>query len=166
MYWLGLNTPQLLSIIFWSLWKVISNLVKPTQFSDPISAREDEILSLILRDADRKMFTCALCQFGASSRHKAFCHIESKHFQDSPVTYTCPFCGKTAPTKNAIGLHISRNHKHERGDSKNSLFNKDNSFYWSERSNKLNKKIWSCFILYIYKSLSMLLYIMLVNLAP
>ena len=86
-------------------------------------------MSLILKDAARKMFTCALCQFGASSRHKAFCHIESKHFQDSPVTYTCPFCGKTAQTKNAIGLHISRNHKHERGNSKNSLFPKENFLY-------------------------------------
>jgi len=98
--------------------------------TDPIAAREDEIMSLILKDAERKLFTCALCKFGASSRHKAFCHIESKHFQDSPVTYTCPFCGKTAQTKNAIGLHISRNHKHERGDSKNSLlFPRENSFY-------------------------------------
>jgi len=88
---------------------------------DPIAAREEEIMSLILKDSERKLFTCALCQFGASSRHKAFCHIESKHFQNSPVTYTCPFCGRTAQTKNAIGLHISRNHKHERGDSKNSL---------------------------------------------
>ena len=86
-------------------------------------------MSLILKDVDRKMFTCAVCQFGASSRHKAFCHIESKHFQDSPVTYTCPFCGKTAQTKNAIGLHISRNHKHERGDSKNSLFPKENFLF-------------------------------------
>eukprot|EP00092_Neocalanus_flemingeri_P031993 GFUD01034768.1.p1 GENE.GFUD01034768.1~~GFUD01034768.1.p1 ORF type:complete len:357 (-),score=74.77 GFUD01034768.1:161-1231(-) len=100
--------------------------------TDPIAAREEEIMSLILKDVERKLFTCALCKFGASSRHKAFCHIESKHFQDSPVTYTCPFCGKTAQTKNAIGLHISRNHKHERGDSKNSLFPKEtlpNSFY-------------------------------------
>jgi len=97
--------------------------------TDPIAAREEEIMSLILKDPDRKMFTCALCQFGASSRHKAFCHIESKHFQDSPVTYTCPFCGKTAQTKNAIGLHISRNHKHERGDSKNSLFPKENFMF-------------------------------------
>jgi len=97
--------------------------------SDPIAAREEEIMSLILKDVDRKMFTCAVCQFGASSRHKAFCHIESKHFQDSPVTYTCPFCGKTAQTKNAIGLHISRNHKHERGDSKNSLFPKENFLF-------------------------------------
>lgn len=97
---------------------------------DLVAAREEEIMSLILKDSERKLFTCALCQFGASSRHKAFCHIESKHFQDSPVTYTCPFCGKTAQTKNAIGLHISRNHKHERGDSKNSLlFPKENSFY-------------------------------------
>jgi len=108
---------------------VNTNTAGTEENTDPIAAREEEIMSCILKDAERKMFTCAICQFGASSRHKAFCHIESKHFQDSPVTYTCPFCGKTAQTKNAIGLHISRNHKHERGNSKNSLFPKENFYY-------------------------------------
>ena len=84
------------------------------QFSDPIAAREEAIMSNILRDNERKLFTCALCEFGASSRHKAFCHIEAKHFQDSPVTYSCQFCGKFVSSKNALGIHITRNHKEER----------------------------------------------------
>eukprot|EP00090_Calanus_glacialis_P001651 TRINITY_DN11188_c0_g1_i5.p1 TRINITY_DN11188_c0_g1~~TRINITY_DN11188_c0_g1_i5.p1 ORF type:complete len:385 (-),score=96.79 TRINITY_DN11188_c0_g1_i5:794-1864(-) len=81
---------------------------------DPIAAREEAIMSNILRDNERKLFTCALCEFGASSRHKAFCHIEAKHFQDSPVTYSCQFCGKFVSSKNALGIHITRNHKEER----------------------------------------------------
>jgi len=86
---------------------------------DPIAAREEAIMSNILRDNERKLFTCGLCQFGASSRHKAFCHIEAKHFQDSPVTYSCQFCGKFVSSKNALGIHITRNHKEERLNAKN-----------------------------------------------
>eukprot|EP00092_Neocalanus_flemingeri_P037290 GFUD01040611.1.p1 GENE.GFUD01040611.1~~GFUD01040611.1.p1 ORF type:complete len:362 (+),score=77.70 GFUD01040611.1:173-1258(+) len=86
---------------------------------DPIAAREEAIMSNILRDNERKLFTCALCQFGASSRHKAFCHIEAKHFQDSPVTYSCQYCGKFVSSRNALGIHITRNHKEERQNVKN-----------------------------------------------
>jgi len=85
---------------------------------DPIAAREEAIMANILRDNERKLFTCALCEFGASSRHKAFCHIEAKHFQDSPVTYSCQFCGKFVSSRNALGIHITRNHKEERQNAK------------------------------------------------
>ena len=68
---------------------------------DPIAAREEEITSHIVKDSERKLFTCDLCQFGASSRYKAFCHIEAMHFKDSTVTYSCQFCGKTASSRNA-----------------------------------------------------------------
>ena len=90
-----------------------------------ITAREDEIISNIVRDSERKVFTCALCQFTASSRHKVFCHLESKHFKDSSVTYSCPFCQKVLTSRNSLGIHVSRNHKYERGNSLNSIFPKD-----------------------------------------
>ena len=79
----------------------------------------------IVKDPERKAFACALCQFGASSRHKVFCHIESQHFKDSSITYSCPFCQKQLTSRNSLGIHVSRNHKHERGSSLNSIFPKD-----------------------------------------
>merc|ERR1712013_97281 len=39
--------------------------------AEVIAAREEEIVSNIERDPERKVFTCALCHFSASSRHKA-----------------------------------------------------------------------------------------------
>ena len=96
--------------------------MKSDNFADPIVAREEAILSHILRDNERKLFTCSLCNFGASSRHKAFCHIEAKHFQDSPVTYSCQYCGKNVSSRNALGIHITRNHKEERNTVKHGIF--------------------------------------------
>jgi len=84
---------------------------------DATAAREDLINSHIIKDLERKLFTCTLCQFGAPSTHRVFCHLEAKHFQNSPVTYTCPYCGKAASSKNAMCLHISRNHKEEKANS-------------------------------------------------
>ena len=83
-------------------------------FADPIAAREEAIKSHIVRDPEEKLFRCDLCQFGASSRYKAFCHIEAMHFKDSSVTYTCQFCDKTASSRNALGSHMTREHKKER----------------------------------------------------
>jgi hypothetical protein len=85
--------------------------------ADSSAAREDLINSYIIKDPERKLFTCTLCQFGAPSTHRVFCHLEAKHFHDSPVTYTCPYCGKAASSKNAMCLHISRNHKEEKANS-------------------------------------------------
>jgi len=81
---------------------------------DPIAAREEAIKSHIVRDPEEKLFRCDLCHFGASSRYKAFCHIEAMHFKDSSVTYTCQFCDKTASSRNALGSHMTREHKKDR----------------------------------------------------
>ena len=52
--------------------------------SDLIEQRESEIIGHILRDpssgsgsggSNNTQFRCQICQFGASSRHKVFCHI-------------------------------------------------------------------------------------------
>jgi len=91
-----------------------------------LQQRDEEIRSLIVKDsAAASRFICLVCQFGGSSRHKVFCHIESKHFQDPSITYTCPYCLKTLASRSALGSHVSRFH---RGETKNSIFPKDSSF--------------------------------------
>jgi len=78
---------------------------------DLIAAREEAIRSHIYKDDQRKMFACNLCSFAASSRYKAFCHIEAKHYKDDSITYTCKLCGKSASSRNALGSHMTREHK-------------------------------------------------------
>ena len=53
------------------------NLILIYETSEAIAAREEAIKSHIYKDDLRKMFACNLCHFGASSRYKAFCHIEA-----------------------------------------------------------------------------------------
>jgi len=78
---------------------------------DTIEAREAHIMSNIEKDPSRGVFCCLICSFGASSRHKVFCHIESKHFQDPSIVYTCPYCEKTLGSRNSLGNHMSTAHK-------------------------------------------------------
>ena len=94
---------------------------------DALAQRDEEIRSNIVKDPTASRFICMICQFGGSSRHKVFCHIESKHFQDPSITYTCPYCLKSLASRSALGSHVSRSH---RGETKNSIFPKDSSFNW------------------------------------
>jgi len=91
--------------------------------TDALAQRDVDIAANILKDTNQSSsFICLICQFKASSRHKVFCHIESKHFQDPSVTYSCPLCDKTMPSRSALGKHVSRNHK---GEARNSIFPKE-----------------------------------------
>jgi len=91
--------------------------------ADALAQRDADIASNILKDPSQgSSFICLICQFKASSRHKLFCHIESKHFQDPSITYSCPLCEKTTPSRSALGKHVSRNHK---GEARNSIFPKE-----------------------------------------
>ena len=81
---------------------------------DSITDREENITSHIIKDNIRKSFVCNICNFGASSRHKVFCHIESIHYRDSTITYYCEFCNKTCSSRNALGSHMTREHKQQR----------------------------------------------------
>eukprot|EP00091_Calanus_sinicus_P002259 TRINITY_DN12290_c0_g1_i1.p1 TRINITY_DN12290_c0_g1~~TRINITY_DN12290_c0_g1_i1.p1 ORF type:complete len:130 (+),score=24.57 TRINITY_DN12290_c0_g1_i1:26-391(+) len=84
--------------------------------TDALVRRDADIAGNILKDStESSSLICLVCQFKASSRHKVFCHIESKHFQDPSVTYSCPLCDKTAPSRSALGKHVSRNHKGRQG---------------------------------------------------
>ena len=79
---------------------------------DYITEREDTIKSHIVQDVvNGQGYCCNICHFTASSRHKVFCHLESKHFRDSSVSYECSFCGKAFPTRNAYGSHMSKMHR-------------------------------------------------------
>jgi len=69
-----------------------------------IEAREAEIYANITKDP-YKGFTCMICQFTASSRHKVFCHVESKHFKNSPILYPCAYCEKVLNSRNSLGVH-------------------------------------------------------------
>jgi len=89
---------------------------------DMFALRDEEIRSKIMKDPTQgSRFLCTICQFGGSSRHKVFCHIESKHFQDPNISYNCPYCPKSLTSRNALGAHMSRTH---RGETKNSIFPK------------------------------------------
>jgi len=79
---------------------------------DYIIQREEMIRSNISK-APQTGFKCDICHFSASSRHKVFCHLESKHFKDSAVTYACNYCEKTFSTRNAFGVHMTTYHRHE-----------------------------------------------------
>ena len=72
------------------------------------SALNDAIRAKIYK-ADSGLFTCYEC--GYSSKYKTTCqdHIESRHISTSG--YTCPYCQKFCPTRNALKSHISKNHK-------------------------------------------------------
>ena len=85
-----------------------------------------------MKDPEGRNFICNICQFRGSSRHKVFCHIESKHFQDPTVSYPCPLCDKTAPSRGALGKHVSRNHK---GEARNSIFPQESFDSFQERNN-------------------------------
>jgi len=76
--------------------------------ADGNKALNDAIKAKIYK-AEGGLFTCYEC--GYSSKYKTTCqdHIESRHI--STAGYTCPYCQKFCPTRNALKSHISKNHK-------------------------------------------------------
>ncbi|XP_023340311.1 zinc finger and BTB domain-containing protein 14 isoform X8 [Eurytemora carolleeae] len=79
---------------------------------DLIEEREKDITENIFKDP-MKGFSCRLCNFNGSSRHKVFCHIESRHFKDNPLIYTCVYCSRQVNSRNALGVHMSKEHRHQ-----------------------------------------------------
>ena len=93
-------------ITLWSFEIIVDYIAAMSQ------QREEEIKSNISKDVlQPSRFFCDICQFSASSRHKVFCHLEAKHFQDPTITYPCEFCGRVFSTKNACGVHMSKKHR-------------------------------------------------------
>ena len=59
--------------------------------------------------ADRGLiWRCADCDYTAKLKRGMFEHVESKHVGSQG--YTCLYCGKHCPSKNALRSHVSRNH--------------------------------------------------------
>merc|ERR1712211_158403 len=59
--------------------------------------------------ADRGLiWRCADCDYTAKLKRGMFEHVESKHVGSQG--YTCVYCGKHCPSKNALRSHVSRNH--------------------------------------------------------
>ena len=55
------------------------------------------------------MWACTEC--GHKTRHKYHLarHIEAKHIQNDG--FTCNYCNKLCPSKNALETHVSRHHR-------------------------------------------------------
>ena len=73
-----------------------------------VRALDAEISSLMTR-LDSGIFQCLECDYQSKHRQSLQYHIESKHV-NSPG-HICQICHKVCPTKNALCLHRSRNHK-------------------------------------------------------
>ena len=73
-----------------------------------VRALDAEISSLMTR-LDSGIFQCLACDYQSKHRQSLQYHIESKHV-NSPG-HICQICNKVCPTKNALCLHRSRNHK-------------------------------------------------------
>merc|ERR1719220_2668024 len=59
--------------------------------------------------ADRGLiWRCADCDYTVKDKRGMFEHVESKHVGSQG--YTCLYCGKHCPSKNALRSHVSRNH--------------------------------------------------------
>merc|ERR1712115_245534 len=59
--------------------------------------------------ADRGLiWRCADCDYTAKLKRGMFEHVESKHVGSQG--YTCLYCGKHCPSKNALRSHVSRKH--------------------------------------------------------
>ena len=73
-----------------------------------VRALDTEISSLMTR-LDSGIFQCLMCEYQSKIKQSLQYHIESKHV-NSPG-HICQICNKVCPTKNALCLHRSRNHK-------------------------------------------------------
>ena len=57
-------------------------------------------------------YSCNLCGKQCSDLSKAKSHIEARHFPSS-TGYTCNCCHQWFKTKNALSIHISREHRNK-----------------------------------------------------
>jgi len=55
---------------------------------------------------------CTDCNFVSKSTN-VYYHIESKHVEGAG--HNCSICSKFCKTKNALNIHMSKNHKHSKG---------------------------------------------------
>ena len=68
---------------------------------------ETELNENMTRDIDG-LWKCLLCEYSSRMKGHVKQHLESKHLS---VTYSCLYCSKTCPSKNALSMHTLRMHK-------------------------------------------------------
>jgi len=60
-------------------------------------------------------WACAECSFTTKYQATMSNHVESRHLQSDG--YTCQFCNKFCPTKNALKCHIYQRHSQKQKPS-------------------------------------------------
>ena len=63
-----------------------------------------------VNEAGIVVFKCTLCDLENGVGNNVLNHVESQHFPGT-FTYKCDFCEKTYQSKNALSVHVHRNHK-------------------------------------------------------
>ena len=58
----------------------------------------------------KKSYSCNLCEKQSPNLSKAKSHIEAKHFPSS-TGYICKCCHQWFKTRNALSIHMSREHR-------------------------------------------------------
>ena len=67
---------------------------------------ETELNSNMMKDING-VWKCLLCDYSSRNSGHVKQHLESKHLS---VIYSCLYCSKTCPTKNALSKHTFRAH--------------------------------------------------------
>ena len=78
-------------------------LNRPFNFVDV----ETELNANMTRDING-FWKCLLCEYVSRNNGHVKQHLESKHLS---VVYSCLYCSKTCPTKNALNMHTLRVHR-------------------------------------------------------
>ena len=55
-------------------------------------------------------WVCTICGKSNSQKSNVLSHVESAHFPGT-FRYTCGYCQKEMKTKNALNIHIRREHR-------------------------------------------------------
>ena len=70
----------------------------------------NEYIRKTVNEFGQSLFACTLCDLKNLQKCNVMNHIESQHFPGTFV-YMCEYCHKEFQSKNALNVHISRNHK-------------------------------------------------------
>ena len=73
-----------------------------------VSALNEEIRKYLIK-LDNQVWGCASCEFQSKYQNAVSNHIEAKHFYSDG--YSCQFCSKNCPNRQALRMHVSRYHK-------------------------------------------------------
>jgi len=91
-------------------WKWIEPFIKWIKYTQ-FSLNLGEIESKMLKEMTETgiLWRCLDCNYTTKFKPVMFQHVESKHTFSSG--YSCQFCAKFCPSRNALRCHVSRQHK-------------------------------------------------------